>query len=45
MILSRFQGSDRDGHGNHQAAGLMAQDAFLAAGDRDRDSRNRSRRV
>ena len=34
MILSRFQGSDRDGHGNHQAAGLIAQDAFLAAGDR-----------
>ena len=33
IILSRFQGSDRDGHGNHQAAGLMAQEAFLAAGD------------
>ena len=33
IILSRFQGTDRDGHGNHQAAGLMAQEAFLAAGD------------
>ncbi len=33
IILSRFQGSARDGHGNHQAAGLMAQEAFLAAGD------------
>ncbi len=33
IILSRFQGTDRDGHGNHQAAGLMAQDAFLAASD------------
>lgn len=33
IILSRFQGSARDGHGNHQAAGLMAQDAFMAAGD------------
>jgi LmbE family N-acetylglucosaminyl deacetylase len=33
MILSRFQGSDRDGHGNHQAAGMMALDAFSAAGD------------
>jgi LmbE family N-acetylglucosaminyl deacetylase len=33
IILSRFQGSARDGHGNHQAAGLMAQEAFFAAGD------------
>jgi LmbE family N-acetylglucosaminyl deacetylase len=33
IILSRFQGTDRDGHGNHQAAGLMAQEAFMAAGD------------
>jgi LmbE family N-acetylglucosaminyl deacetylase len=36
IILSRFQGSDRDGHANHQAAGLMAQEAFLAAGDANR---------
>jgi len=36
IVLSRFQGSDRDGHANHQAAGLMAQDAFLAAGDPNR---------
>jgi LmbE family N-acetylglucosaminyl deacetylase len=33
IILSRFQGSARDGHGNHQAAGIMAQEAFMAAGD------------
>jgi LmbE family N-acetylglucosaminyl deacetylase len=33
IILSRFQGTERDGHGNHQAAGLMAQEAFKAAGD------------
>ncbi len=33
IILSRFQGTDRDGHGNHQAAGLMAQQAAVAAGD------------
>ena len=33
IILSRFQGSERDGHGNHQAAGLMATEAFLAAAD------------
>jgi len=36
IILSRFQGTDRDGHGNHQAAGVVAQEAFLAAGDRNR---------
>ncbi len=36
IILSRFQGSNRDGHGNHQAAGLMAQDAFMAARDPSR---------
>src|SRR5687768_350754 len=33
IIVSRFQGSERDGHGNHQAAGLMATEAFLAAAD------------
>ncbi len=36
IILSRFQGSERDGHGNHMAAGLMAQEAFAAAGDPSR---------
>jgi LmbE family N-acetylglucosaminyl deacetylase len=33
VIVSRFQGSARDGHGNHQAAGLITRDAFTAAGD------------
>ncbi len=33
VIVSRFQGTSRDGHGNHQAAGLMAQLMFDAAGD------------
>ena len=33
VIVSRFQGNDRDGHGNHQAAGLLTQEAFRAAGD------------
>jgi LmbE family N-acetylglucosaminyl deacetylase len=36
IILSRFQGTERDGHGNHQAAGVMAQEAFNAAGDKSR---------
>jgi LmbE family N-acetylglucosaminyl deacetylase len=33
VIISRFQGSERDGHGNHQAAGLITRDAHDAAGD------------
>jgi LmbE family N-acetylglucosaminyl deacetylase len=33
VIISRFQGNERDGHGNHQAAGLLTQQAFRAAGD------------
>jgi LmbE family N-acetylglucosaminyl deacetylase len=33
VIISRFQGNQRDGHGNHQTAGLITQDAFKAAGD------------
>ncbi|MSO34912.1 MAG: PIG-L family deacetylase [Acidobacteria bacterium] len=33
IVLSRFQGNQRDGHGNHQTAGLMAVEGFRAAGD------------
>jgi LmbE family N-acetylglucosaminyl deacetylase len=33
VLISRFQGNDRDGHGNHQAAGLVTQGAFKAAAD------------
>jgi GlcNAc-PI de-N-acetylase len=33
VLVARFQGSDRDGHGNHQAAGLITQDAYRVAGD------------
>jgi LmbE family N-acetylglucosaminyl deacetylase len=33
VLISRFQGTDRDGHGNHMAAGLLSQQAFKAAGD------------
>ncbi|HZT77550.1 MAG TPA: PIG-L family deacetylase [Vicinamibacterales bacterium] len=33
VIVSRFQGNERDGHGNHQAAGLIAQEAYRVAGD------------
>ncbi|MBI3262234.1 MAG: PIG-L family deacetylase [Acidobacteria bacterium] len=33
VLISRFQGNERDGHGNHQTAGLVTQAAFRAAGD------------
>ncbi len=36
IVLSRFQGNERDGHGNHQTAGVMAVEGFRAAGDPNR---------
>src|SRR5215470_17011566 len=33
IIISRFQGKPRDGHGNHQTAGLMSLEVFKAAAD------------
>src|SRR5215467_6821625 len=33
VLVARFQGNERDGHGNHQAAGLLTRDAFRVAGD------------
>ncbi len=33
VILSRFHGKPRDGHGNHQAAGLLSAEVFKAAAD------------
>jgi LmbE family N-acetylglucosaminyl deacetylase len=33
VLVSRFQGNERDGHGNHQTAGLITVEAFRAAGD------------
>jgi LmbE family N-acetylglucosaminyl deacetylase len=33
VITSVFVGAPTDGHGNHQVAGQMAQEAFAAAGD------------
>jgi LmbE family N-acetylglucosaminyl deacetylase len=33
IILSRFQGDSGDGHGHHQAAGILTKEAFRAAGD------------
>jgi LmbE family N-acetylglucosaminyl deacetylase len=36
VLVSRFQGSDRDGHGNHQASGIVTREAFRAAADPNR---------
>jgi LmbE family N-acetylglucosaminyl deacetylase len=36
VLVSRFQGNQRDGHGNHQTAGLVTVQAFRAAGDATR---------
>ncbi|MBW8867298.1 MAG: PIG-L family deacetylase [Acidobacteria bacterium] len=33
VLVARFQGNERDGHGNHQAAGLLTQEAYRIAGD------------
>src|SRR5499427_6399786 len=33
IIISRFHGTPRDGHGHHQAAGLVSIEAFKAAAD------------
>ncbi len=33
IIVSRFHGQARDGHGNHQTAGLMSLEVFRAAAD------------
>ncbi|MDE2793662.1 MAG: PIG-L family deacetylase [Gemmatimonadota bacterium] len=36
VIVSVFSGTRRDGHGQHQLAGVAATEAFAAAGDPDR---------
>ncbi len=36
IIISRFTGTPRDGHGHHQVAGLITQEAFKAAADPNR---------
>ncbi|MGH9763913.1 MAG: PIG-L family deacetylase, partial [Blastocatellia bacterium] len=36
VLVSRFQGAPRDGHGHHQAAGILTPEAFKAAADPNR---------
>lgn len=33
IIISRFSGTPSDGHGQHQATGILAREAFRVAGD------------
>src|ERR1017187_9958214 len=33
VICTRFQGTSRDGHGHHQASGILTREAFRAAAD------------
>src|SRR5215469_703146 len=33
VLIARFSGTSRDGHGHHQASSLLTQEAFRAAGD------------
>src|SRR5207253_1050635 len=36
VLVARFSGTDRDGHGHHQASSLLTQEAFRAAADPNR---------
>lgn len=36
VLVSRFSGTDRDGHGHHEAAGMLTQEAYKAAADPNR---------
>jgi LmbE family N-acetylglucosaminyl deacetylase len=36
VVISVFSGTPQDGHGHHQAAGIVAREAFDAAGDPSR---------
>jgi len=36
VLVARFSGTDRDGHGHHQASSLLTQEAFRAAADPSR---------
>jgi LmbE family N-acetylglucosaminyl deacetylase len=33
VLVSRFGGTERDGHGHHQASGILSREAFRAAAD------------
>src|SRR5579859_949441 len=36
VLVARFSGTERDGHGNHQASSILTKEAFRAAADPNR---------
>jgi LmbE family N-acetylglucosaminyl deacetylase len=36
VLVARFSGTERDGHGNHQASAILTREAFRAAADPNR---------
>jgi LmbE family N-acetylglucosaminyl deacetylase len=36
VLIARFSGTDRDGHGHHQASAILTREAFRAAADPNR---------
>jgi LmbE family N-acetylglucosaminyl deacetylase len=36
VLVARFSGTSRDGHGHHEASGILTQEAFRAAADPNR---------
>jgi len=36
VLIARFSGTERDGHGHHQASSMLTQEAFRAAADPNR---------
>ncbi|MBV8049870.1 MAG: PIG-L family deacetylase, partial [Acidobacteriaceae bacterium] len=36
VLVARFSGTDRDGHGHHQASSILTREAFRAAADANR---------
>jgi len=36
VLIARFSGTDRDGHGHHQASAILTEEAFRAAADPNR---------
>jgi LmbE family N-acetylglucosaminyl deacetylase len=38
VLVARFSGTDRDGHGHHQASSILTREAFRAAADPNRFS-------
>ncbi|MFI5113630.1 MAG: PIG-L deacetylase family protein, partial [Terriglobales bacterium] len=36
VLIARFSGTERDGHGHHQASAILTKEAFRAAGDPSR---------